>query len=272
MKIVFSILRFLPLCFLKAFFSFAMLVVYIVLTKRRKIAQNNIKFAIGRNYRRITLKTYLYFGKIMALNIKYLGNRNFIRKHFKITGIDNYIYAKSFNKGIIFTTAHFGNWEMMVCAFAILVEPINIMVRPLDNEYIDRIVEDIRSSCGNKVLSSRMSAFSFIKLLKKGESLGILIDQAGGDGSIKVDFFKRRAKVSESIALFSLKLGVPIVPAYLKECEDGFEIVVEKPIIAKKGGELKKGMEEIMQNVYSRFENWIRKEPEKYLWMHNRWK
>ncbi len=273
MKIVFGILRAMPLWFLNIFFSFLMLVVYAAIPKRRKITQNNIKMAIGGNYKKAAVKTYLYFGRMIALNVKYLGDKKFILEHFKVTGMENYEYAKSLNKGIIVTTAHFGNWEMMVCAFGLLYEPVKIMARPMDNKSLDKLVNGIRESCKNRVLSARMSAFSFIKLLKKNEVLGVLIDQAGGDGSFRVDFFGKKAKVSESIALFSYKLGTPILPAYMKEHGDGtFEIIIEKPIVSHRLCDMKKDVEETMRNVYSRFEEWITKEPEKYLWMHNRWK
>ncbi len=272
MRTIFKILRSMPLGFLKFISYFAIMVVYALLSKRRKLAQNNIKMAIGGNYKKIAFQTYIYFAKMIAVNIKYLGNKEYVKKNVKVTGIENYEYAKSLNRGVIFTTAHFGNWEMMVCAFAYLHEPIYVMVRPLDNKNIDELVEEIRSSCGNKILSKRASSFSFIKLLRKNKTLGILVDQASSDDSFKIDFFNRKARVSEGIGVFSHKLKVPILPAYMNENEGKYEIVIEKPILPENTDSFKKDVEEIMKKVYSRFEEWIRKEPEKYLWMHNRWK
>ena len=272
MRTIFKILRSLPLSILKFISYGVIMIIYIVMPRRRRLAQNNIKMAIGGNYKKTAIKTYLYFAKMIAVNIKYLGDKDFIKKHVKVTGIENYRYAKSLNSGVIFTTAHFGNWELMVCAFAFLYEPIYVMARPLDNKSVDNIIEEIRSSCGNIILSSRLSSFSFIKLLRKNKILGVLVDQASSDDSFKIDFFNRKARVSEGIGVFSHKLNVPILPAYMKEDKNGYEIVIEEPILPVKSDDFKKDVEEIMKKVYNRFEEWIRKEPEKYLWLHNRWK
>ena len=272
MKTVFKILRSLPLSVLKLISYVAIMTVYIIMSKRRKLAQKNIKMAIGGNYKKTAIKTYLYFAKMIAINIKYLGDEDFIKKQVKVTGIENYQYAKFLNNGVIVTTAHFGNWEMMVCAFAFLYEPIYVMARPIDNKSVDNLVEEIRSSCGNTILSKRLSAFSFIKILRKGKILGVLVDQASSDDSFKIDFFNRKARVSEGIGVFSHKLNAPILPVYMKEDKNGYEIVIEEPIMPQKSDDFKKDVEEIMKKVYNRFEEWIRKEPEKYLWLHNRWK
>ncbi len=271
-KSVFRLLRSMPLGFLNLFFSFVMFIVYIALPKRRRLACENIKLAIKGNYKKTAIRTYLYFAKMVALNVKYLGSEDFIKKHVTIKGIENYHYAKSLNKGIIFTTAHFGNWEMLACSFAFLCEPINIMVRPLDAKKADQLVESARSSCGNKILSSRLSVFSFAKLLRQNKTLGVLVDQASSDDSFKIDFFNRKARVSEAIAIFSYRLGVPILPAYMKEYSDRFEIVIEKPIFAKQSDDFNREIKNTMKKVYERFENWIKNDPEKYFWIHNRWK
>ncbi len=270
MEFVFRLLRAMPLFILKSITRSVMLAVYLFVPSRRRITQRNIRIAIGGNYKSLALKTYLYFADMIAINIKYLGRAEFVEK-IKISGIEHFEYAKSLGRGVIFTTAHFGNWEMMVCAFAMKKEPINVMVRPLDNKALDFLVNKVRSFCGNRIISSRKSAFEFVRILKRKGVLGVLIDQAGGDGSFKVEFFSKPAKVSESIALFSRKLGTPILPAYMKE-ENGFEVVIEEPIIAPRTENFNEDIANTMKKVYSRFEEWIRRDPRMYLWMHNRWK
>ncbi len=273
MRLLYRFLKILPLWMLKGLFRFLSIIVYFALPKRRKIAQNNIKFAIGGDYKKLAFKSYLYFADMVAINVKYLGNRDFFEKRFTIVGYENYVKAKSKGNGVIFTTAHFGNWEMLVCGFAVLKEPIYIMVRPIDTKCVDDLVESVRASCGNRILSSRLSAFEFIRLLKRGNVLGILIDQAGGDGSFKVDFFSKKAKVSESVGVFCCKLDVPVLPAYLKEHDDGtYTIVIEDAIECDKDKVRMDAVQEVMDGIYKRFEKWIREEPHKYFWMHNRWK
>jgi len=272
MKILFKILRSLPFPVLELIAYSSMIAVYTALPKRRRLTEQNIKLAIGGNWRKMAIKTYLYFAKMLATNIKYLGDRSFIERYVRIKGVENYRFAKSLGKGVIFTTAHFGNWEMMVCAFAFLYEPIYVMVRPLDNKMVDEIITEVRSSCGNKILSKRLSAFKFIEILRKGGVLGVLVDQASSDNTFKLDFFGRKARVNEGIAVFSHRLGVPILPAYIRDNGKNHEVIIEKPILPDPNKSFKDDVEEIMKKVYSRFEEWIRKEPHKYFWMHNRWK
>ncbi len=273
MNLLYNIFRITPKPILRGFFILVALVFYLTLPKKRKIAETNIKNAIGGNYKKITLKTYLYFSKMLTDIVKYLGDKDFLTKHVKIKGLENYEYAKSLNKGVIFTTAHFGNWELMVCAFAFLVEPISIIARPIDNKSANDLIEKKRTACGNKLLSSKTeNSFTFIKILKKNGTLGILTDQARRKDTLKIKFFQRDARISEGAALFAYKLGTPILPAYMKENGDTFEIIIEKPIFAKKTENIEDAIKSTMQDIHRRFEEWIRREPYKYLWMHNRWK
>lgn len=274
MKLFFKLLRKMPYWSIAGFLSIIGVFLFFILSKRRKIGLNNIEFALKvdkKQARHILLKTYLYFAKMAAMNIKHLGDKNFVKKHFKIEGLEHFKEALSQNKGVMFTTAHFGNFEMLVCGFAILEHPINVMVRPLDNVSLEDIVLNLRQSCSNKIVSSRFSTFDFIKMLQNGQILGILADQYGGSKGLEVEFFGKKAKSSEGIAILSYKNKTPILPAYLKEEGKALTIVIQKPIYPP-NEPFKQALYTIMRSIYSEFENWIKKEPEKYLWMHNRWK
>ncbi len=269
---LYKILKALPEWFLRLIFRFVFFIVYLFVPSRRLIAEDNVRRALGGNCKTLVFKTYMYFADMVAFNVKYLGDKNYIENNVEIVGLDMFRKAMSMGRGVIFTTAHFGNWEMLVCGFAVLVEPVHIMVRPLDNEGLDRLVESVRSSCGNVIESSRESVFHFIRILKEGKPLGVLVDQAAGEDSIRIEFFGRKARVNPSIAIISRRLGVPILPAYLKEEGSKCKLVIENMIVCNKTDDYTRDIEETMKSVYSRFEVWIRKEPYKYLWMHNRWK
>ncbi|PMP89400.1 MAG: hypothetical protein C0173_05730 [Desulfurella sp.] len=274
MKFIFRLFRALPYHILVCFFSIISILLYFILTSRRKIGLKNIELALGvdrAKAKNILFKTYLYFAKMVAINIKYLGNKKFIEKHFKIEGLENFEEALAHNRGVIFTTAHFGNFEMLVCGFAVLKQSINVMVRPLDNMALDRLVLNLRQSCGNNIVSSRLLTFEFLNMLKKNQILGILADQYGGSKGLEVDFFGKKAKSSEGIAILSYKNKTPILPAYLKEEGKTYKIVIKKPIYPK-DEPFRQAVYTIMRSIYAEFEDWIKKEPTKYLWMHNRWK
>jgi len=274
MKCIYRLLRLLPYSIIKAMFGFVAVLMYFALTSRRKIGLKNIELALGvdrAKAKKILFNTYLYFARMVSLNVKHLGDKKFIEKHFRIEGLENFEEALSHNKGVMFTTAHFGNFEMLVCGFAILKRPINVMVRPLDNKALDKLVLDIRQSCGNRVVSARLSTFDFLKMLQDRQIVGILADQYGGSKGLEVEFLGRSAKSSEGIALLSYKNKTPILPAYLKEEGKTYTIVIQKPIYPT-DEPFKQAIHTIMRSIYAEFEEWIKKEPTKYLWMHNRWK
>lgn len=274
MKFIFKLLKLLPYNIIKILLSFIAVLMYFALASRRKIGLKNIELALAVERvraKKILFNTYLYFAKMVALNIKYLGDKKFIEKHFKIQGLENFEEALSHNKGVMFTTAHFGNFEMLVCGFAILKQPINVMVRPLDNKALDKLVLTLRQSCGNRVVSSRLSTFDFLRMLQNRKIIGILADQYGGSKGLDVEFFGRTAKSSEGIALLSYKNKTPILPAYLKEEGTTYTIVIQKPIYPP-NEPFRQALYTIMRSIYAEFEGWIKKEPTKYLWMHNRWK
>ena len=80
-------------------------------------------------------------------------------------------------KGVLFATAHLGNWELSAYAHALADEPMNVVVRPLDNPLIDAIVEQRRALSGNTLLSKRDFARSIFQALRRNEAVGILVDQ-----------------------------------------------------------------------------------------------
>ena len=76
-------------------------------------------------------------------------NAQNIREWIRYEGLDHYLEAKKAGRGILFATAHFGNWELSAFAHALMTEPMHIMIRPIDNPGIDRMVEDRRKLSGN---------------------------------------------------------------------------------------------------------------------------
>ena len=79
-------------------------------------------------------------------------NRQNIHKWIRYEGLEHYLEAKKAGRGILFATAHFGNWELSAFAHALMTEPMHIMIRPLDNPGDRRLVEDRRQLSGNHLI------------------------------------------------------------------------------------------------------------------------
>ncbi len=82
-------------------------------------------------------------------------------------GLENYSQAKQEGRGVLIATAHLGNWELSAFAHALMTEPMNVMVRALDNPLIDRIVEARRTLSGNRLIYKKEAVRSVLMASKK---------------------------------------------------------------------------------------------------------
>ena len=111
-------------------------------------------------------------------------------------------------RGVLFATAHLGNWELSAFAHALLTGPMNVVVRPLDNPLIDRIVERRRALTGNVPIGKKDFARAILKALAANQAVGILIDQnASLDTGVFVDFFGVPACAGTGFAKFAAHSG-----------------------------------------------------------------
>ena len=126
------------------------------------------------------------------------STRATLREWIRYEGFEHYERAKERGKGVLFATAHLGNWELSAFAHALLTEKMNIVVRPLDNPLMDELVETRRALSGNTLLSKRDFARSMLHALRDNEPVGILVDQnSAGDNAAFVPVL-RQAGLHES--------------------------------------------------------------------------
>lgn len=175
--------------------------------------------------------------------------------------------------GAIFVTPHIGNWEILPHVCTAVGIPLVVVARPPDNPYLRRLLFEDRTATGQVVIPKKNALFLLRKALRDGKSLGLLPDQSTKHG-VAVDFFGRKALTTPIPAILSITYNKPIVVVAACRTGEGlkFEGFVSEPIwpgsyesekreITRLTGEMNHAMEEI-----------IRKYPEQYLWIHNRWK
>ncbi|UCH80629.1 MAG: lysophospholipid acyltransferase family protein [Nitrospiraceae bacterium] len=174
--------------------------------------------------------------------------------------------------GCIIVTPHIGNWEMLPHIASNAGIPVAVVARPLDNKYLERLIYADRTSSGQGLIHKNNALSALRKTLRSGISVGMLPDQSTAKG-LEIDFFGRPATTTPVPALLSINCKKPIVVVAccrknILEQYDGF---VSAPIWP--GNKNKK--EEIFRittEMNRQMEKIIRKYPEQYLWMHNRWK
>ncbi|MCP3867288.1 MAG: lysophospholipid acyltransferase family protein [Gammaproteobacteria bacterium] len=175
--------------------------------------------------------------------------------------------------GCIFVTPHLGNWEVLPHASAYIGVPLVVVARPLSNAYLEKLLYSDRTATGQILIPKRNAMFMLQKTLHKGNSIGLLADQATRK-AISVDFFGRQATTTPVPAILAVSYRRPIVVVAC--CRNavgkGFDGFMAEPIWPGEYQSEKQEIYRLTREMNAAMESIIRQRPEQYLWMHNRWK
>ncbi len=186
-----------------------------------------------------------------------------------------YARNKAEGRGVLITTGHLGNWEMLVLGFAALYEPISFLARPLDNPKIDAMLNERRTRFGNNPINKTNSAILAIKILREGGILGILSDvNAHPKEGVFVSFFGVSACTTSGAAMMAIRANAFIFPTF---CVWDKEIrrykFVHGPLLEpSKTGDLKRDILATTAAYTAEIEEIIRAYPDQWMWIHKRWK
>jgi KDO2-lipid IV(A) lauroyltransferase len=192
-----------------------------------------------------------------------------IGRWIRYEGFEHFEQARRRGKGVLFATAHLGNWELSAFAHAILTAPMHVVVRPLDNPRIDALVARRRSLSGNRLIQKRDYARGILQALAGNEAVGILIDQnASLDNGVFVDFFGVPACAGAGFARLAAHTGAPVIPGFAlwSDAEQQFilRFYPEVPITGD--------VQADTARLHAILEGVIREYPDQWLWIHRRWK
>ncbi len=177
-------------------------------------------------------------------------------------------------KGLILMSGHFGCWEFLVSSVRLhLGVPFVIIVQTQRNRRINELVDRLRSRFGNQTYPMGPSVRHVMKALQEGKTLALLGDQSGPRESVFVDFFGRPAATHRGPAAFSLRNDTPIVMVFLVRQEDGtYQALFEEVDRSGLTGSSDDNVVELTRRHTKVLEEYIRRYPEHWLWMHKRWK
>ena len=277
--IALKLVRIIPLS-LRKFFTIAMAGAFYHLSmKHRLIAIHNLlrsfpEKPIGEIIK-IARRSYLSFAIITAefIEIPYLNKDN-LHKWITIEGLENFTDACSEGKGVLLFGGHFGNWEIGNAALAITTQPFVFLYRILDSPFLEDNITRVRASYGNVSLPKENAMRPVIRLLKKGATINILIDQnvAWYDGAF-VNFFGRSACTTSGLALLALHTDAPVLPFFTKRLPCGKYILEIGPKVEIiRSGDRNNDVLINTQNFTKIIEKKIRQSPEQWFWVHQRWK
>ncbi|MCL2039614.1 MAG: hypothetical protein FWG85_04200 [Bacteroidetes bacterium] len=181
---------------------------------------------------------------------------------------------KTDDKGMLFVSGHFGNWELVAFAVGIFTNiPVTIIVKPQANKIVDAELNKIRTSQGNKIVSMYNAARTIITEIKSGNAIALLVDQAAtGNVDVFVDFFGRPASTFKVVAELALRYKLPLIMGFAIRQQDG---KYKADIVEIDHSDLdfsQANVLELTKRHTKHLENTICKHPEQWAWMHKRWK
>jgi len=243
--------------------------------RSKKIIETNILRAIPNldpdNVKKITHKMWSNYGRILS---EYVFIKDFrianLKNNLEIEGQEILNKIKKDNEPVIFVSGHFNNFELM--AMHIEKSGINLaaVYRPLNNKFLNFVMEKIRTKyiCKNQIKKGISGTKQLLSFFKNGSSVALMIDQRVSEG-IKSNFFKYEALTTTIPAQFAKKFNCKIVPIYIERLKDvNFKLTIHEPL--KYSNDY--SVESITQNLNSLLEKMILKNPEQWIWSHNRWK
>jgi len=219
----------------------------------------------------ISNKMWGNYGRILAeyVFIKDFRGPKFNNK-IKVNGQDILEKIKKDNEPVIFVSGHFNNFELM--ALHIEKSGINLaaIYRPLNNKFLNFIMERVRKKyiCKNQIKKGISGTKKLLAFFKKKTSIALMIDQRVSQG-IRSKFFNDECFTTTIPAQFIKKFKCKIVPIYIERIHDtNFQITIHEPIKFSDN----ETIESITGNLNNLLEKMILKNPEQWIWSHNRWK
>jgi KDO2-lipid IV(A) lauroyltransferase len=190
-------------------------------------------------------------------------------------GLENYERAYAKGKGVLFLTAHFGGWELSAFAHSLHGHWLHIVMRPMDNEYLDRLLQNYRTMHGNKTVPKDDFVRGLLAATKAGETVGILMDtNMTPPQGIFVDFFGIPACTASGLARIALRTDAAVVPGFtiwdpaLKKYRLRFDPALELIRTADLEADIAANTQVFTKVI----EDYVRNHPEQWLWVHRRWK
>ncbi len=175
--------------------------------------------------------------------------------------------------GVIGVTAHVGCWELIPNYIAAQGYQVSVVARQVYDPQVNRIVLNIRESMGVQVLDRHASLREIVRCLRRGEGIGILIDQDTSVESVIVDFLGQKTRTPVGPALLSLLTGAPVLPMAIHREQDGQHVMeIDAPVTIEATGDREADVLRGTAELSKRIERFIQRYPDQWLWMQQRWK
>lgn len=280
---LFFLARIVPIGMVYALVRFVVVgVLYKTGGRLKRHANNSIQTAFGTQMSQdrrewLIRQTFEQLAHVIAEGVHYIVRERDFDERIRMSGDEHLKSVLSRGKGIIAVTAHLGNFPLMMGWLARQGYTVNVLMRPMrDPGMSEFVAAKFRPFGGQMILTvpERECVQKSLRALRRNEILFVLIDQNyGAQARVFVDFFGHKAATGASPAAFARRTGAGVVPVFFtRETGGGIHIIAEPEVVMTKGPAEQAAYQEDMQRLTSVVEEYVRRYPELWSWMHNRWK
>jgi Kdo2-lipid IVA lauroyltransferase/acyltransferase len=280
LRILAAFVGVLPRSLARAFGISLGMLTYGVHLRLRRVGQRNLDLAFPalsrKEKKKILRGVYINLGRLLAefcLFPRYTKKN--VGQVAVYEGFQNFAEAEARGKGVVFLTAHLGGWEVSSFAHSLYGHPMNIVMRPLDNPYVNDMVDRYRTLHGNRTFSKQDFARGLLTVLRQGETVGILMDtnMTPPQGAF-VDFFGVPAYTATGLARVALHTGAAVLPAFgvWDKHLGKYKICFEPALKLVATGDDEADAVANTAMFTKAIEDYVAKYPDQWLWVHRRWK
>ena len=248
----------------------------VVPAKRKNLAVNQVKTCLQvdeREAERIAKASTVRFGPMLFEVLRFPLIKRRIADYVRIEGLEKLQQCLSDGKGAVIAAAHSGNWELMGGAFAMAGIPLVGVAMKQKSSGSDRFINEYRSLIGMHI-TYKTGVREMFDMLKKGWAIGLIMDQdTNRHDGILLDFFGQTTNCTPGAASMARFQGVPLFTSFMHREADGrHTLIVDGPFYVEKTRDKREDVRKMTQLLTHAIEAHIRKYPEEWFWLHDRWK
>lgn len=255
-------------------------IVYGISPPRRRVMIDNLHRAFRDEYSeaeldRIALRSVQNTIKSSFEFMRFpLYSKEDIIRMVEVEGAENIENARRAGKGVVFASAHYGNWELLAARINTLGHPMTVVGRAQEDSVVNDMIVKLRTSKGTRNIPRGVPMYEHVTgLLVANETVGLVSDQNAGPRGIFVDFFGTKVSAFKGPGLFAVRTGCKIIPLFI--VREGYEKhrgYFLPAVEIKPSGDAGKDVAAYCQGYTKAIEEFVRRYPDHWFWVHKRWK
>lgn len=254
------------------------LILYSVAIPYRRLVQRNVQFCYPEWSHKevvdLSRRVFMSFGITLVemFQSTFMSSEE-VFNACRVEGEEYFINAFKSNQGIFIVSAHMGNWEVGLHFTSYYGKPMLGVAAKMGHGWTNILLSRWRNRLSTTIIDKKGALPNITDGLRKGEVVGMLIDQSRRKHGVEVRFFGHRATASPAAALLALRCKTLVLPAFsVREPDGQLTIQVKRPIEMMRTGDLRRDIQSNTQRLIDVVEEMVRKYPDQWFWLLRPWK